>query len=203
MTDVFLGRSTGDAADGMYFIEDGTVSIKINQDRGEVEISKLVKGEYFGELALVTHRPRAASAYAQNNVKVACKFPRPNSKKPAAFTVCLTFPLDCLLKLIMNFWVDACRWQYQPRKQHSTSSRKHRSTSIFNELFSRSPFSYWCRSIRASSRPMHGPHEAKHWRLRVPVSENIRQQNEHRRHPISASKKHFFFSQSKEKLIKE
>jgi cAMP-dependent protein kinase regulator len=59
----------------MYFIEDGTVSIKINQDRGEVEISKLVKGEYFGELALVTHRPRAASAYAQDTVKVACKSP--------------------------------------------------------------------------------------------------------------------------------
>lgn len=61
----------GDAADGMYFIEDGTVSIKILQDAGEVEISKLEKGQYFGELALVTHRPRAASAYAMNNIKVA------------------------------------------------------------------------------------------------------------------------------------
>lgn len=58
----------------MYFIEEGTVSIKILQDRGETEISKLEKGQYFGELALVTHRPRAASAYAQNNVKVACKY---------------------------------------------------------------------------------------------------------------------------------
>lgn len=57
----------------MYFIEEGTVSIKIQQDRGETEISKLEKGQYFGELALVTHRPRAASAYAQNNVKVACE----------------------------------------------------------------------------------------------------------------------------------
>lgn len=57
----------------MYFIEDGTVSIKIQQDGGEHEISKLEKGQYFGELALVTHRPRAASAYAQNTVKVACK----------------------------------------------------------------------------------------------------------------------------------
>jgi cAMP-dependent protein kinase regulator len=61
----------GDAADGMYFIEDGTVSIKIFQDGGEVEISKLEKGQYFGELALVTHRPRAASAYAMGTVKVA------------------------------------------------------------------------------------------------------------------------------------
>lgn len=64
----------GDAADGMYFIEDGTVSIRIEQDAGEVEISTLSKGGYFGELALVTHRPRAASAYAATDVKVACKF---------------------------------------------------------------------------------------------------------------------------------
>ncbi|XP_055619326.1 cAMP-dependent protein kinase type II regulatory subunit isoform X3 [Toxorhynchites rutilus septentrionalis] len=61
----------GDAADGMYFIEDGKVSIRIQQDAGEVEISNLEKGQYFGELALVTHRPRAASAYAVDNVKVA------------------------------------------------------------------------------------------------------------------------------------
>lgn len=58
----------------MYFIEEGTVSIKMLQDGGEKEISKLEKGQYFGELALVTHKPRAASAYAQHgNVKVACK----------------------------------------------------------------------------------------------------------------------------------
>lgn len=58
----------------MYFVEDGTVSIRIEQDAGEVEISVLGKGQYFGELALVTHRPRAASAYAATDVKAACKF---------------------------------------------------------------------------------------------------------------------------------
>lgn len=67
-------NETGDAADGMYFIEDGTVSIRIQQEAGEVEISTLSKGQYFGELALVTHRPRAASAYAASDVKVACKY---------------------------------------------------------------------------------------------------------------------------------
>lgn len=66
-------HAIGDAADGMYFIEEGTVSIKMLQDGGEKEISKLEKGQYFGELALVTHKPRAASVYAQSNVKVACK----------------------------------------------------------------------------------------------------------------------------------
>lgn len=67
----------GDAADGMYFIENGSVSIRIQQESGEVEISVLGKGQYFGELALVTHRPRAASAYAvSDNVKVACEYIR-------------------------------------------------------------------------------------------------------------------------------
>ncbi|XP_030388221.1 cAMP-dependent protein kinase type II regulatory subunit isoform X2 [Scaptodrosophila lebanonensis] len=54
----------GDEADGMYFIEEGTVSVRMDQDNSEIEISLLGKGQYFGELALVTHRPRAASVYA-------------------------------------------------------------------------------------------------------------------------------------------
>lgn len=58
----------------MYFIEDGKISIQISQDGGEVEISQLGTGQYFGELALVTHRPRAASAYAMENCKVACMY---------------------------------------------------------------------------------------------------------------------------------
>ncbi|XP_064543421.1 cAMP-dependent protein kinase type II regulatory subunit isoform X1 [Drosophila montana] len=58
----------GDAADGMYFIEEGTVSVRMDQDDTEIEISKLGKGQYFGELALVTHRPRAASVYATGGV---------------------------------------------------------------------------------------------------------------------------------------
>lgn len=64
----------GEVADGMYFIEGGKISIQISQDGGEVEISQLGTGQYFGELALVTHRPRAASAYALENCKVACKY---------------------------------------------------------------------------------------------------------------------------------
>lgn len=58
----------------MYFVEEGNISIRIEQEGGEVEISVLGKGQYFGELALVTHRPRAASAYASDNIKVACKY---------------------------------------------------------------------------------------------------------------------------------
>jgi cAMP-dependent protein kinase regulator len=37
----------------------------------EVEVARCVKGQYFGELALVTHKPRAASAYADGPTKCA------------------------------------------------------------------------------------------------------------------------------------
>jgi len=52
------------------------VSVRMDQDDAEVEISQLGKGQYFGELALVTHRPRAASVYATGGVvKLACECP--------------------------------------------------------------------------------------------------------------------------------
>ncbi|XP_046750807.1 cAMP-dependent protein kinase type II regulatory subunit isoform X2 [Diprion similis] len=62
----------GDIADGMYFVEDGVVKITILGDNGrEIEINRVPAGGYLGELALVTHKPRAASAYAVGNVKLA------------------------------------------------------------------------------------------------------------------------------------
>ncbi|CAK6435924.1 unnamed protein product [Pipistrellus nathusii] len=67
----------GEKADCFYIIESGEVSILIrsktqaNKDNGsqEVEIARCRKGQYFGELALVTNKPRAASAYAVGDVK--------------------------------------------------------------------------------------------------------------------------------------
>lgn len=96
----------------MYFIEDGAVSIRIQQDEGEIEISVLGKGQYFGELALVTHRPRAASAYAADNVKVACKWlffyrlsishPSCGNFSPLYFYLYL-FPLLTLFSILLLF----------------------------------------------------------------------------------------------------
>ncbi len=64
----------GDAADGMYFVEAGTVRITVAGENDiEVEVSRVTKGGYLGELALVTHRPRAASAYCVGPVRLACK----------------------------------------------------------------------------------------------------------------------------------
>ncbi|XP_071961215.1 cAMP-dependent protein kinase type II regulatory subunit-like isoform X2 [Antedon mediterranea] len=62
------------AADGCYFIEDGTCRIMMKKEddpSNEQEIAVYQKGQYFGELALVTNKPRAASVYAVGTVKCA------------------------------------------------------------------------------------------------------------------------------------
>jgi len=63
----------GDEADNMYFIEKGEVLVKMAPNLGdpEVEIIRLKEGGYFGELALLSHKPRAASIYATGKVKLA------------------------------------------------------------------------------------------------------------------------------------
>jgi len=61
-----------DSADGMYFIEDGTVRVvKVDHNGVEKEVNRISKGGYFGELALLTKKPRAATVYAEGNVKTA------------------------------------------------------------------------------------------------------------------------------------
>lgn len=42
---------------------------KKDQEEEEVDIAMCTRGQYFGELALVTNKPRAASAYAVGSVK--------------------------------------------------------------------------------------------------------------------------------------
>lgn len=69
----------GDMADCMYFVEEGRVRIAIRPNPGvnqrtgeeEVDVNIIEKGGYFGELALVTHKPRMASAYAVGQAKCA------------------------------------------------------------------------------------------------------------------------------------
>uniref|UniRef100_A0A670YZ42 Protein kinase cAMP-dependent type II regulatory subunit beta n=1 Tax=Pseudonaja textilis TaxID=8673 RepID=A0A670YZ42_PSETE len=66
----------GDAADSFFIVESGEVRItmkrKGKQDvngKEAVEIARYTRGQYFGELALVTNKPRAASAFALGTVK--------------------------------------------------------------------------------------------------------------------------------------
>ncbi|CAH1399547.1 unnamed protein product [Nezara viridula] len=62
----------GDSADGMYFVESGKVKVTVRgKDGAEIEIKRLEAGEYFGELALLTCKPRAASVYAVGTARVA------------------------------------------------------------------------------------------------------------------------------------
>ncbi|XP_051889633.1 cAMP-dependent protein kinase type II-beta regulatory subunit [Pristis pectinata] len=64
----------GDKADSFYIVESGEVRItmkhkaKPDADDG-VEIARCSRGQYFGELALVANKPRAASAFAAGSVK--------------------------------------------------------------------------------------------------------------------------------------
>src|SRR5262249_41484586 len=54
-----------DGGDGCYRVEQGLVKITVTSDRGEERIIALVgEGESIGELSLIDHQPRSASAIA-------------------------------------------------------------------------------------------------------------------------------------------
>ena len=65
----------GAKAECMYFVEEGAVRVamtkKGDKRQEEQEVGRVGVGGYFGELALVTHKPRAASVYAVGAVKCA------------------------------------------------------------------------------------------------------------------------------------
>lgn len=64
----------GDAADAFYIVEDGEVKItkeNPNNPGSSVELSTCSRGQYFGELALIANKPRAASGFAVGDVTCA------------------------------------------------------------------------------------------------------------------------------------
>jgi cAMP-dependent protein kinase regulator len=57
----------GDTANCMYFLEEGKVRFYRKQNEETKEVKTCKKGDYFGELALLTKKPRAATAIADGN----------------------------------------------------------------------------------------------------------------------------------------
>ncbi|KAJ3116304.1 hypothetical protein HDU96_009960 [Phlyctochytrium bullatum] len=62
----------GDSGDNFYIIESGEATVTTTGNDGiEHEMPKLVRGNYFGELALLTNEPRRATVRAKGKLKVA------------------------------------------------------------------------------------------------------------------------------------
>ncbi|KAA0184298.1 cAMP-dependent protein kinase type II-alpha regulatory subunit [Fasciolopsis buskii] len=61
----------GEPGKEMFFIESGAVRVVVREKNKEVEVTRLEKGAYFGELALIAKKPRAASVYAVGKTRVA------------------------------------------------------------------------------------------------------------------------------------
>ncbi|KAL7676557.1 hypothetical protein ACOME3_002809 [Neoechinorhynchus agilis] len=60
----------GEVADCMYFVEDGIVRIEMESNGLVRTVKEIKKGDYFGELALIDNKPRAASAFAVGKTRV-------------------------------------------------------------------------------------------------------------------------------------
>ncbi|KER33606.1 hypothetical protein T265_00500 [Opisthorchis viverrini] len=54
----------GDRGLEMYFVMEGKVIVKKDTSAGVITVSELGEGQYFGELALLSDEPRAASVYS-------------------------------------------------------------------------------------------------------------------------------------------
>ncbi|KAJ3285663.1 hypothetical protein HDU79_007186 [Rhizoclosmatium sp. JEL0117] len=61
----------GDVGDQFYIIESGEASVSKTEDGVEKTFPGLKKGDYFGELALLTDKPRQATVKANGKLKVA------------------------------------------------------------------------------------------------------------------------------------
>jgi CRP/FNR family transcriptional regulator, cyclic AMP receptor protein len=60
----------GDPGDMMYIIQSGQVKITKKTNDGEKTLVILSEGDFFGEMAVIDHEPRSASAVAQSDTKL-------------------------------------------------------------------------------------------------------------------------------------
>lgn len=59
----------GERGDEFYIIVEGTAVVTQTIDGNEVKVGELGKSDYFGEIALLLDRPRAATVKAQSPLK--------------------------------------------------------------------------------------------------------------------------------------
>ncbi len=73
--DVATGKAlfrAGDDGDAMYLIEDGRVRIAVtDEDKKEVVLAELARGDFFGEMAIIDGKKRSADAIISENAKLA------------------------------------------------------------------------------------------------------------------------------------
>ena len=61
----------GEPGDSMYLIEDGTAVVSLRDEHGaEREVARLGRGEFFGEMAVLTGDPRTASVSAADDLRL-------------------------------------------------------------------------------------------------------------------------------------
>jgi CRP/FNR family cyclic AMP-dependent transcriptional regulator len=62
----------GDAGDAMYLIESGRVRVYVvDEDGDEVTLADLARGDFFGEMAIIEGKPRAANASVTEDARLA------------------------------------------------------------------------------------------------------------------------------------
>jgi CRP-like cAMP-binding protein len=62
----------GELGDMMFIIASGEVRVFSTKDQNEVELARRKKGEYVGEMALISKEPRIATVTAIGNVHTLC-----------------------------------------------------------------------------------------------------------------------------------
>lgn len=71
----------GDSGESMFVVEEGEVSVVIEDEEGRREVAVLCRGQYFGEQALINHAPRMASVLAKGTGCVCLELTRGRFEK--------------------------------------------------------------------------------------------------------------------------
>jgi len=62
--------SEGEDAGSMYVIQSGKAKVIKKTDEGEIALSTLSRGDFFGEMSLFDHQPRSATVVASGDARI-------------------------------------------------------------------------------------------------------------------------------------